>query len=61
MCLAKVYETKESDKPVLEDIAYMVISGDQVEIETLFGERKVFQGKVREVDFLKSRVQLEKG
>jgi len=60
MCLAKVYETVESDKPVLEDIAYLVIEGDRVEISTLFGERRVFQGKVREIDFLKSRVQLEK-
>jgi len=31
-----------------------------VEIETLFGERRVFQGKVRQIDFVKSRVELEK-
>ena len=60
MCLAKVYETIQSDKPVLEDIAYLTIEGDKVEVETLFGEKKVFQGKVRQVDFLNSRVQLEK-
>ena len=60
MCMAKVYETIESDKPVLEDVAYIIIEGDRVEIATLFGETRVFQGKVREIDFLKSRVQLEK-
>jgi predicted RNA-binding protein len=60
MCLAKVYGATESDKPLLEDIAYMVIDGERVEVETLFGERKVFQGKVRRVDFVKSRVQLER-
>ena len=60
MCLAKVYESTESDKPILEDIAYIIIEGDKVEIGTLFGETRVFQGKVREIDFLKSRVQLEK-
>ena len=60
MCLAKVYETVQSDKPILEDIAYLVIEGDRVEVETLFGERKTFQGKVRHIDFLNSRVQLEK-
>jgi predicted RNA-binding protein len=60
MCLAKVYEATEGDKPIMEDIAYMTIDGDRVEIGTLFGERKVFQGKVRQIDFLKSRVQLEK-
>jgi predicted RNA-binding protein len=61
MCLAKMYQATESDKPILEDIAYMIIDGDRVEVETLFGERKVFQGKVRQVDFLKSRVELEEG
>ena len=60
MCLARVYETIEGDKPVLEDVAYMIIDGDRVEVETLFGERRIFQGKVRQIDFLKSRVQLEK-
>jgi predicted RNA-binding protein len=60
MCLAKVYGATESDKALLEDIAYMVIDGERVEVETLFGERKIFQGKVRRVDFVKSRVQLER-
>ena len=61
MCLAKVYEVIESNKPLLEDIAYMIIDGERVEVETLFGERKVFQGRVRQIDFIKSKVQLEKG
>ena len=59
MCMAKLYENTKGDNPILADIAYMVIDGDRVEVETLFGERRIFQGKVREVDFLKSRVQLE--
>ena len=59
MCLAKVYGATKEDKPMLEDIAYMIIESDRVEVETLFGERKIFQGKVRQVDFVKSRVQLE--
>jgi len=60
MCLAKVYEVAEEGEPIIEDIAYMIIDGNRVEIETLFGEKKVFQGKVRQVDFVKSRVELEK-
>jgi predicted RNA-binding protein len=60
MCMAKLYEGKEADKPILEDIAYMIIDGDRVEVETLFGEKRVFRGKVREIDFLKSQVQLER-
>jgi len=60
MCMAKLYEAKEGDKPILEDIARLIITDRRVEVETLFGERKVFQGKVREIDFLKSQIQLEK-
>jgi len=60
MCMAKLYEAKEGDQPILEDIARLTIADRQVEVETLFGERKVFQGKVREIDFLKSQIQLEK-
>jgi predicted RNA-binding protein len=60
MCMAKLYEAKEGDKPILEDIARMTIADRRVEVETLFGEKKVFQGKVRQIDFLKSQIQLEK-
>jgi predicted RNA-binding protein len=59
MCMAKLYEAKEDAKPILEDIACMTIADRQVEVETLFGEKKVFQGKVRQIDFLKSQIQLE--
>jgi len=58
--MAKLYEAKESDKPILEDIARLTIADRRVEVETLFGEKKVFQGKVRQIDFLKSQIQLEK-
>jgi predicted RNA-binding protein len=60
MCMAKLYEAKEGDKPILEDIARLIIADRRVEVETLFGEKKVFQGKVRQIDFLKSQIQLEK-
>jgi predicted RNA-binding protein len=60
MCMAKLYEAKEGDKPIVEDIARLTIADRQVEVETLFGERKVFRGKVRRIDFLKSQIQLER-
>jgi len=60
MCMAKLYEAEEGDKPIVEDIARLTIADRQVEVETLFGEKKVFQGKVRQIDFLKSQIQLEK-
>ena len=60
MCMEKLYEAKEGDKPIAEDIARLTIADRQVEVETLFGEKKVFQGRVQQIDFLKSRIQLEK-
>jgi predicted RNA-binding protein len=60
MCMARLYEVNEGDKPIVEDIARLTIAGGQVEVETLFGERKVFRGKVRQIDFVKSQIQLEK-
>jgi predicted RNA-binding protein len=58
--MAKLYEAKEGDKPIMEDIARLTIADRRIEVETLFGEKKVFQGKVRQIDFLKSQIQLEK-
>jgi predicted RNA-binding protein len=60
MCLAKVYQGIESDEPILEEVAYVVIDGNRLELESLFGERKVLMGTVREIDFMKSRVVIEK-
>jgi len=60
MCMAKLYEANEGDKPIVENIARLTIADQQVEVETLFGEKKVFRGKVRQIDFLKSQIQLEK-
>jgi len=60
MCMAKLYEVKDGDKPVAENIARLTIGDRQVEVETLFGEKKVFRGKVRQIDFVKSQIQLEK-
>ena len=57
--MAKLYEAKEGNKPIVENIARLTIADRQVEVETLFGEKKVFRGKVRQIDFLKSQIQLE--
>jgi predicted RNA-binding protein len=58
--MAKLYEAKKGDKAIVENIARLTIADRQVEVETLFGERKIFRGKVRQIDFLKSQIQLEK-
>lgn len=59
MCLAKLYLDKESKKPAMDNIAQMRIEGDVVKLETLFGESRAVRGRVREIDFAKSRVVIE--
>lgn len=56
MCLAKIYRDEEDSDPLLDNIAYIRFDGDQVEVETLFGETQVFPGSLREVDFVQSRI-----
>ena len=60
MCLAKVYKSPESNEPILENVANIKLYGDRAEIETLFGQKEVVRGKVVELDFVKSRVIMEK-
>lgn len=60
MCMAKLYESKEGDKPIVEDIARLTIADRQVEVETLFGETKIFQGKLQQIDFLKSQIYVKR-
>jgi predicted RNA-binding protein len=61
MCLAVAYGGMKGDQPILQDIAYIRINGDIVELETLLGEVKALQGKVQEIDFMNSKVFLEPG
>ena len=42
MCMAKLYKAEEVDKPIAEEIARLTIGDRQVEVETLFGEKKIF-------------------
>ena len=60
MCLASVYTGADSEQPVMQEIARLTIDGDKIEIETLFGENKVLHGKLTEIDFMSSRVVIEK-
>jgi len=59
MCRAKAYPNTERSKPFLENITYMRLNGDCIQIETMFGEETVIQGRVLEVDFENSKVIVE--
>lgn len=56
MCLAAAYRGIESDQPILQEVAHVRIDGNRVELETLFGDRKVLQGKIHEIDFVNSKL-----
>jgi len=59
MCLASIYKGIEQEEPSLKDIARLRITDDSVELETLFGEKTVLQGRIKEIDFMGSRVIIE--
>jgi len=59
MCLAKLYPPGNDKKPILENVTQIIIEDGQVQVETLFGEKQVFQGKIRRINFADSKVQLE--
>ena len=59
MCLAKAYPSTERNRSFLENITYMKLDGDCIQIETMFGQDTVIQGRVLEVDFENSKVIIE--
>ena len=59
MCLAKAYLNKQDNEPVLQDITYIRLHDNRVELETLFGQGKVIPGRVIEIDFSNSKILLE--
>jgi predicted RNA-binding protein len=59
MCLAAAYQGTQSDQPILQEIAHMTLDGNVIELETLLGEKKVLQGKLKEIDFMDSRIIIE--
>jgi predicted RNA-binding protein len=59
MCLAAAYQGAQSDQPILQEIARMTINGSSIELETLLGDKRVVQGKLKEIDFMESRVIIE--
>jgi predicted RNA-binding protein len=58
MCLAKAYLSRSNKTPILQDVAHMKLFPDEVELETLFGEKRTVLGRVIEVDFTTSMILL---
>jgi len=59
MCLANVYRNDNMDESLLAEVAYLTLEDDHIEVETLLGENKIFRGKIKEIDFLNSKIVME--
>jgi len=58
MCLAKAY-IDEKKEPIMEDIALVKMTGDRLQLSTLFGEHKEIAASVKTIDFQSGRIILE--
>jgi predicted RNA-binding protein len=60
MCESKVYlATEETEELVMEDVTSIRPEGEGYRLASLFGEEKVVEGRIKEIDLLKHRVVLE--
>ncbi len=57
MCLAKLYPPG-AQQPVMENIAQISIENGKVVAETLFGEKQIFEGGIKMINFAESRIHL---
>ena len=63
MCLSSVFVQEENERKVIvEEASRVQVNADgNVDVSTLFGERKEMQGfRIIEVDFLKNYIILER-
>jgi len=59
MCLATVYLSSDEETPVLNEVAFMEIDKDRLNLHTLFGEHKTFTGTLKEIDFEGSKILID--
>jgi len=59
MCLAKVFLNSAEGTPAMTEIARVKLDGKEIRLENLFGESRTFNGRLREIDFMASRLVLE--
>jgi predicted RNA-binding protein len=61
MCLAKAYLGSDSGKELLmEEIASLKARDGKLLVTTLFGEQREIEASIKEIDFIGSRIILEK-
>jgi predicted RNA-binding protein len=61
MCEANAYVYKEGGEELyLENVDIMRPEDGKIFLKNLFGEQKVFEGRIREISLLRHRIVLEK-
>jgi len=59
MCLAKLYAPGD-ERPVMENVARIAFEDGKIVVETLFGDRQVFEDVIQTISFTESKVHLAK-
>ena len=60
MCMANAYLKRGTEKTlILKDVATIRCEGDELCLKPLFGAEKRIKGKIREINFLDSRILFE--
>jgi len=58
--MANAYIDKNGQKElVLKEVARLHIESGSIVLETLFGENKIIQGKIKKIDFVNSKILLK--
>ncbi len=63
MCEANVYilhQEKEEPELLLEAVDKIVPSGDDIMLESIFGQRKILKARIKEMTLLEHKIILEK-
>ena len=61
MCLSKAYLTGDGGTELfLEEVSSLKIEGEKLLLGNLLGEQKEIVARIREIDFVKHRITLEK-
>jgi predicted RNA-binding protein len=60
MCLSKAYVIKDNKKEFLmTDIASVKVDGEKLVLNSLFGEKKIFNANILEIDFTANSLRLD--
>ncbi len=61
MCMANAYiEEDGQEMEFFKEAATLKINGDNLVLETLFGEEKTIRAEIEEIDFVNSKILLKK-